>query len=207
MADNYLEKRYEEVYGAGAGKTVIRKASPSLETLMHRTRSARVYDNTYEVMQAQLEAVVRVNGLIASARNQQALRFKILTRRSGSEKMQGLYRLSGQVPDASVAPDAFIVICASEETRYVDIDLGISAQSMALKASELGLQSIILASFDASSVKAALGLTLEPLLVMAFGKGLEKFELVPSVAGDNLRYFEKDGVHCVPKLKLSEILL
>lgn len=207
MADNYLEKRYEEVFGSGSGKTVVRRVNPSLENLMFRTRSARVYDNNYEVMQAQLEAVVRVNGLVASARNQQMLRFKILTRRSGSEKMQGLYRLSGSVPDPAVAPEAFIIICAAGETRYVDIDLGISAQSMALKATELGLQSIIIASFDAPAVKEAFGLSLEPLLVMAFGKGLEKFGLVPAGAEDNLRYYEKDGVHCVPKLKLSEILL
>ena len=205
MADNYLEKRYEEVFSSGSKAPAHRRGGVSVESLMKRTRTCRKYDTTYEVMQAQLEAIVRVNRYVPSARNCQQLRFRLLTRRSGSEKMQGLYRLSSAIPPRETAPDAFIVVCAAQESRYVDIDLGISCQSMALKASEMGLSSVIVASFDKEAVKQALGLELEPLIIMAFGKGVEKIEIVD--AGEDLRYYEKDGVHCVPKLSLEDIII
>ena len=99
MADNYLEKRYEELFGGRGGAAPSRKAPEGVETLLHRTRSHRAYDKSYEVMELQLEALVRGASLVPSARNQQVLRFKLLTRRSGSEKMQGLYRLGGALPE------------------------------------------------------------------------------------------------------------
>ena len=44
---------------------------------------------------------------------------------------------------------AFIVVCSTaEESPAVDIDLGISLQSMALKAVEIGLNALILLAFD-----------------------------------------------------------
>ena len=42
MADGYLEKRYEEVFGKGAKKTVVKHTS--LESLMEKNRSYRGYD-------------------------------------------------------------------------------------------------------------------------------------------------------------------
>ena len=47
MADGYLEKRYEEVFGAGAKKTVVRHTS--IETLMEKNRSYRGYQKDYVV--------------------------------------------------------------------------------------------------------------------------------------------------------------
>lgn len=55
MADNYLEKKSEEL---SRGRTVIRKANPSLDTLLKRL-SAPAGDPAYAVKTAQLEAAVR----------------------------------------------------------------------------------------------------------------------------------------------------
>ena len=57
MADNYLEKKYEEYLH---GKSVIRRANPSLDSLLDRISSPQEHtDPDYAVKQAQLDAVVR----------------------------------------------------------------------------------------------------------------------------------------------------
>jgi len=211
MADNYLEKRYEEVFGKGAA--TVRKSTPGIETLFRRTRSYRAYDRSYEVKEIQLEAIVRANTLIASARNQQALRFKLLTKKSGSERMQGLYHLGRALPELHLPapgsePEAFIIICSTlPECKNIDIDLGISCQSMLLKATEMGLQGVIICNFDKIKVRETFGLPFEPLAILAIGKGTETIELVEIREGDNLNYYRRDGVHYVPKIRLDNLIV
>jgi len=213
MADNFLEKRYDEVFGQDSGKTVVRRSTPSLETLMHRNRSFRAYDQSYEVMEAQLMAMVRTNTLIASARNQQALRFKLLTKRSGSEKMQGLYKLGRALPELHLPapgtePEAFIIICTTlPECKNIDIDLGIACQSMLLKAAELGLNGVIICNFNKETVRNAFDLPYDPLAIIAVGKGTENIKLVEIAEGEDLNYYRKDGIHYVPKIRTEDLLL
>lgn len=213
MADNYLEKRYDEIFGREAGKSVVRKASPSLETLMHKNRSYRAYDQSYEVMEAQLEAMVRTNTLIPSARNQQALRFKLLTKRSGSEKMQGLYKLGRALPELHLPapgtePEAFIIICTTlPECKNIDIDLGISCQSMLLKAAELGLNGVIICNFNRDEVRSTFGLQYDPLAIIAVGKGAENIKLVEIGEGEDHNYYRRDGIHYVPKVRTEDLII
>jgi len=213
MADNYLEKRYDEIFGREAGKSVVRRTSPSLETLMHRNRSYRTYDQSYEVMEAQLEAMVRTNTLIPSARNQQALRFKLLTKRSGSEKMQGLYKLGRALPELHLPapgtePEAFIIICTTlPECKNIDIDLGISCQSMLLKAAELGLNGVIICNFNRDEVRSTFGLQYDPLAIIAVGKGAENIKLVEIGEGEDHNYYRRDGIHYVPKVRTEDLII
>ena len=67
MADNYLEKRYEQLQSAPR-KAVHR---PSLDTLLLKNRSYRAYDSQYKVHQIQLDAMIAVNARIASGMNAQ----------------------------------------------------------------------------------------------------------------------------------------
>lgn len=57
MADNYLEKKYDEYIH---GKSVIRRANPSLDTLLGKVAGPQERtDEDYAVKQAQLDAVMR----------------------------------------------------------------------------------------------------------------------------------------------------
>ncbi|MDO5321258.1 MAG: nitroreductase family protein [Bacteroidia bacterium] len=212
MADNYLEKRYDEVFGKGS-KAVVRKTNPSLETLLLRNRSHRAYDQSYEVMRLQLEAIVRANTLTASARNQQVLRFKLLTKQDGADLLKGKYALGGALPELHLPapgtePEAFIVICSTvPENRYVDIDLGISCEAMSLKAVELGLNAIVICNFNKEAVQAALDLPYTPLAVLAVGKGMDKIKIVEIGEAEDHNYYRQDGIHCVPKVRLDELIL
>ena len=62
MADNYLEKRSEEL---SRGKTVIRRSNPSLDSLL-KSLETKVSDHSYVVKQAQLDALVRSASLLGA---------------------------------------------------------------------------------------------------------------------------------------------
>lgn len=57
MADNYLEKKYEEYLH---GKSVVRRSEPSIDTLLDRVAgSSAPEEPEYSVKQAQLDALER----------------------------------------------------------------------------------------------------------------------------------------------------
>lgn len=57
MADNYLEKRYEEVFGRQSGK-LAGSGRPSLDALISRCVQAADFDSSYKVHRIQLDALV-----------------------------------------------------------------------------------------------------------------------------------------------------
>ena len=146
MADNYLEKKMEDY--RSRSQAVVRNKIPTLNQLFMRNRSHRGYDMHRTVTNEELRRIVNVNTRISSARNQQCLRFRLVTA-SESHKILPYIRLGGALPELHLPlegtePQTFIVICSTiPEDRWVDIDLGISAQSMSLKATEMGLMMIV----------------------------------------------------------------
>lgn len=209
MADNYLEKKYEELREK---RPVIKRNHLSLDTLLHRNRSYRGYDPTRTVTREELMKMVDATTLVPSGKNQQALRYRLVTAEE-SGKVLPLIRLGAALPELHLPfpgtePRAFLVICSTvPENPVLDIDLGIAAQSLLLKAVEMGLNGIIIRAFDPRMMQEALGLELVPLLVIAIGKGAENIFLKPVEAGESLNYYRKDGVHFVPKLKAEDLII
>jgi len=72
---------------------------------------------------------------------------------------------------------------------------------------DLGLRGLIIRNFDHAALQAGLGLPLEPICVVAVGKSAEKIELVEIKAGESIKYYRKDGVHYVPKLRVEDIII
>jgi len=224
MADNYLEKRYEEVFGSGA-KAASKKhnaGKPSLDSLFIKNRSVRGYDPSRKVSLEELREIIAVNSKIASSKNWQVLRFKAVT--SGPEadvvnaniKMGALFRKrhasdpenNPDLPLKGTEPQAFVVVFSKEpENSSVLIDLGISLQSMSLKAVELGLNCLMIRAINKAALKEAFSTELEPVAVLAVGKSAEKIFMLPIHDGENQEYFRKEGIHYVPKLQLEDILI
>lgn len=212
MADNYLERR-EDALRSG-GRTVLRRNTPSLDTLLRKNRSHRAFDTSYTVAKRQLEAIVSVNDKLPSGRNAQTLRFRLLDAPGGGEDFCRFLHLGGYLPELHLPvpgtePKAFIVVCSTEsESPIVNIDLGISLQSMALKAVEIGLNALIVKAFNRQEIKEALGLPLDPLAVLAIGKGTERIVLDEVHTGSDLRYYrDADGTHHVPKIAVPDLLI
>lgn len=211
MADNYLGKKMED-YFAARSSAPTKKHQPTLMKLLTRNRSHRAYDPKFEVREDQLLKIIAVNTKIPSARNQQALRFRPVLK-AEAEKVLPHIRLGGALPElhlpqAGEEPNSFIIICSTiEENRYVDIDLGIAAQSMLLQAAEIGLNGICIGAFDREAIRHNFNLEYEPILILAIGRGLDKIQLIEISPEQDHNYYREAGTHYVPKLKMEHIII
>ena len=207
MADNYLERRQQEL--ASSQKKVVVRNHLSLDTLLHRNRSYRGYDPSRRVTEEELRELVGVVSLTASGMNRQVLRFRPVLE---PELILPHITLGAALPDEHLPkpgtePSAFLVVCSTvPEDKVMDIDLGFAAQSILLKATQMGLGGIFILNFRKKAVKEALSLPLEPVAIIAIGKPAESVFLLPS-DGENLKYYRKEGVHYVPKLTINHLII
>lgn len=210
MADNYLEKRMEQ--HREAVKTPVAKPKHTLYSLIEKNRSTRLYDTSFAVREDQLRRIVSVNSRVASARNRQTLRFRLVMG-DEAKSMLPLIKMGSafkdvQLPQVGYEPNAFIVVCSTIEPRTSTyIDLGISVQSMLLQAVEIGLNGVCIMSFDKQQVTELLALPFEPLVVLAIGRSAERVKIVDIKDGDNCDYYREDGVHCVPKIVPDDLII
>lgn len=214
MADNYLEKKFEEFHsGKGQGtRHKVVQSNMSLNSLLLKNRSYRGYDPGRIVTEEELRQIVEVCTKVPSGKNQQVLRFKLVTGED-APRLQRLTKWGAALPELNLPyegtePPAFIIICSTEaENKWVDIDLGIAAQSMLLKAVEMGLNGICIGAFNKGEVIKEFELKYEPVLLLAIGKGAEHIQLTHIKEGEKQAYYRKDGVHFVPKLGLEDLIL
>ena len=256
MADNYLGKKMEDLQNR---KKVVRTKGnvKSLDTLLLKNRSCRTWDPSVKVTEEDLRKIVAVNTMIPCAKNQQVLRFKLLTGKAAADFCPFI-KLGALLPDMKFPPEgcepsAFIIVCSTiPENKWVDIDLGISAQSMLLKATEMGLSGICIGAFNKEEAKRlvmqefnaksnsnsnadgdriaegkvlgkddriaegkVLGkggmaeeqLFLEPLLVLALGKGAEKYQILHIAENESHDYFRENGIHYIPKVRAEDLII
>ena len=114
------------------------------------------------------------------------------------------------LPLPGTEPEAFILVAGTvREDQNLFIDLGISLQSMLLKAVSMGLGGLIIRSFDKEAISRGLGIPpeLDLLCILAIGRSCEKADTVPVPAGSSLAYYrDGNGVHHVPKLRAEDLL-
>ena len=211
MADNYLDKKMEEYRARPMQKKSLRSGA-TLSRLLLKNRSVRGYDPSFEVRADQMRSILEVATRVPSAMNRQGLRFRAVLADEAEKVLRG-FHLGGGLPELGLPtpgtePRAFIIVCAAvEPDNYLYIDLGITAQSMLLRATELGLNGIMIGSFDKERLQRAFGLPSRPLLLIALGKGAEQIELVDIAANESHAYYRREGVHYVPKVRLDDLLL
>lgn len=208
MADNYLEKRQQEL---AERRPKVVHPHPSLDSLLKRNRSYRGYDASRVVTSEDLLRLLEVVPWVGSGMNAQPLRFRLVCG-ADAAAVHPLVRLGAALPQEHLPhpgeePSAYIVVCSASSGRVVDIDLGIAAQSILLKAVEMGLGGIFILNFKPEALKEALDLPLSPLAVLGIGKPAEQVFLIPVAAGDSLDYYRRDGAHFVPKLQLKDLII
>ena len=209
MADNYLEKREQELREA---RPKVVRNHLSLDSLLKRNRSYRGYDRSREVSREDLLSLLQVSSWVGSGMNAQPLRYKLVTG-ADTALVHPLVHLGAALPDEALPhqgeePSAYIVIASvAPENKVVDIDMGIAAQSILLKAVEMGLGGIFILNFDAPALQQALEMPLKPLAVLGIGKPSEKIFLLPTHNPSALTYYRKEGIHYVPKLYPEDLVL
>ena len=209
MADNYLGRKMEEYEAQKCASVRTRRVS--LVSLLTKNRSTRGFDSSFKVRKDQLVSLVEAARLAPSAMNQQALRYRLVTDEEAPLVLPHL-RLGTALPDMKLPlegtePNAFVVICATKEGRFVDVDLGIAAQSILLRAVEMGLNGVCIAAFDPEAVQKALQLPLVPQLLIAIGRSAERIEVVDIAEGESQTYYRRNGVHFVPKLRAEDLII
>lgn len=211
MADNYLGKKMEDL---ASRKKVVKRvsATKSLDTLLLKNRSCRTWVPSYVVTEEQLKKIVEVNTKIPCAKNQQVLRFKLLTGKQAAEFCPFI-KLGALLPDMKFPPEgcepsAFIIVCSTvPENKWVDMDLGISAQSMLLKATEMGLSGICIGAFNKEKARSLVPDGLDPVLAIALGKGAEKYQILHIAEDESHNYFRENGIHYIPKVRIEDLII
>lgn len=190
-----------------------------LKDLVVKNRSCRGYNECRKVTKEELMDMVDHARLTASTVNAQPLQYYLAWEKEEVDKIlsltkwaQGLPELN--LPHPGMCPTAFIVVlqdCSIDENlaRY-QRDCGIVAQTILLRAVEMGLGGCMIANFSANSVKEALNLPerLSPLLVIAVGEPKEKIVIREISPGESTAYYrDEDDVHYVPKRRLEDIIV
>ena len=211
MADNFLEKRMEQ-YRSRSSSQQGTKMKEGLAVLLVKNRSTRSFDASYRVRMDQLRRIVAVNTKLASARNRQPLRFRLVTADEACKVLPFIRMGAGlkelNLPLEGTEPNAFIIVCSTIEPRNSTfVDLGISAQSMLLQAVEIGLNGLCIMDFDRQQLVDALQLPYTPLLAIAVGKSAENIQLVDINEGCDHSYYRENGVHYVPKVVIEDLII
>ena len=191
-----------------------------LRDLVLKNRSYRGYDESYRFSREELLDFVDLARQTAASANIQPLKYHIAYEKEKVDQIQPLTRWAGSLPQLNLPypgtrPTAFITIrqdmnIGSNPTSFLP-DVGISAQTILLAATEKGLGGCMIGSFEKAELKTLLNLPehIEPKLVIALGKPAEEIILTEPKQDGSVKYYRsEDGkTHFVPKRKLEDIIL
>lgn len=184
MADNYLERKMQEHLSQGAKKII---KNPSLDSLIVKNRSYRKFSGP--VPSEALSRIISVVSKLSSAKNRQVLRYVIV---EGED--------AARIEASRGFGKSFIVVCSAlaQMDDYAWVDVGIAAQSILLKACEVGYNGIMCMNFDKGLVGEVCGCgaggadasadgsadgrsgceSLKPVLLIALGVKDQKVQLI-----------------------------
>jgi len=190
-----------------------------VKDLIIANRSCRGYDRSREVTREELIEMVDCARLGAAAVNLQVLKYYITNDEEEVDKLNKLVKYGAMLPELKLPfkgtePPAYILICqdydiSDKEDKFL-IDIGIAAQNIGLAATEMGLAVCMAGNYSPVKVQETLGLApnLKVKLVMAVGKSAETIKIVDLPEDGKTAYYrDEDGVHCVPKRSLDEVLI
>lgn len=186
-----------------------------LKDLILKNRSCRRFAQKISVERRQLEALVDLARLSASAANLQPLRYYLSNSESDNHKIFSCLTWAGYLkdwpgPQEGERPAAYIVMLADRRvSKKIDCDHGIAGQSITLGACEMGLAACMLTAVDRTRLREALKIdsNYDILMVIALGKCAEEIK-IDEVQGDDIRYWrDEEHVHHVPKRALKDLLI
>ncbi len=188
-----------------------------IKELLYNTRTCRTFDECRYITEEELRDMVDCARVTPSSANIQPLSYRLVYDKAEVDALMPYTKWAGALPELELPPKghcpaAFIVICQDTE-KFGDAskfkcDVGIAALAIYLRAAELGIAGCMIGSFDKAGASELLSLpsTVEPLLVIALGKEDETRRIVP-VHDGRTKYYRENGVHCVPKRELDDVII
>lgn len=190
-----------------------------LKDLVLQNRSYRGFDESRKITMEELLDMIDHARLTPSSRNAQPLCYYAANETDEVAKIQAQTKWAGALPELHLPfegtkPTAFIVVCInktiSDQIQAFQKDVGIAAQTILLRAAEMGLGGCMIGSFAAGKLSEELELPEDilPQLVIALGKPMETVKIVEVEEGDSVKYYRDEAnVHYVPKRKLEDIVI
>ncbi|MCI8388874.1 MAG: nitroreductase [Clostridiales bacterium] len=189
-----------------------------LKDLMLENRTCRTFDESRKICREELTYMIECARLAPSMMNAQPLRYRLVYTPDELAAIQPLTKWGAALPELQLPPEghhptAFIVVC-QDISKYASldkfrVDVGLVSLAISLCAAEMGFASCIIESFDHEKLPKALGIdeNLKPQVVIGIGKPDEVRKVV-DVKDDSVKYYrDADGVHCVPKRSLEDLLV
>lgn len=185
-----------------------------IKELLIRNRSYRRFDESIRISREQLSRWVDLTRFVASARNQQALKYHMVIEPRECDQLFPMLAWAGYLSDwpgpiEGERPVAYVVVLNDGSlTHNLFCDDGLAIQSLLLGAVEEGFGGCIIGSLRKEGIRQLFHYpeTLDILYVIALGKPIEQVSMVPMKEG-NIRYWrDEKQVHYVPKRSLEEIL-
>ncbi|MBO7304716.1 MAG: nitroreductase family protein [Clostridia bacterium] len=186
-----------------------------LHELIVKNRSYRRFDGAVKITDTELYDMVDAARCSASAANRQRVRFVLVNTKGECDKIFPTLKLAAYLtdwagPGENERPTAYIALMCKEEKldTPLAIDIGIAAQSILLRATEMGFGGCMIWSFDKDTVTSLLNKDgYIPTLIIALGKPTERAYLT-DVKDGNIKYFrDENDDHAVPKLSLDELII
>ena len=185
-----------------------------IRDLIMRNRSFRRFDSNIKIDEEQIKSWIDLARMSASGRNNQPLKYRIVTNPKLCAKIFPFLGWAGYLenwkgPDENERPVAYLAVVKDHsisENHYCDD--GIALQSILLGAVEDGFGGCIIGSVNKRKVAKLLQLedTNEILWLLALGKPAE--QVVLETAEGDIKYWrDEQNVHHVPKRPLDEIIL
>lgn len=188
----------------------------TVRDLVYKNRSYRRFRQGTRISLETLRSLVDLGRMSACSTNQQPLKY-ILSADPGKNAaifphLRWAKKLTNwNGPADGERPAAYIVILGDKTISETwGQDHGIAAQSMMLGAAEQGLGGCMIANIDRPGLRAALHVPerYEILLVLALGEPAERVAVDELGPGADPGYWrDQEGVHHVPKRRLSEVIL
>lgn len=185
-----------------------------LKELILRNRSYRKFHAEIPVLEAELEYLVDLARQTPSSKNRQPLKYILVTQKPESdfvfEQLSWAKHLTDwSGPTTDERPPAYLIMLL--DTRLnpeAGIDAGISAQTILLGAAEKKLGGCIIRTVNRQAISQHFNLPehLEILLVIALGKPKQEIKLVEVKNGKTEYFTDEEGIHCVPKRGLQEVI-
>lgn len=184
--------------------------------LAEQARTCRRFAEDAPLSMADLEWLIDCARLTPCARNQQVLRYSLITQGSVCDALFSRTSWAAALkdwggPHPGERPTAFIVISQPEDAGHLTwIDLGIAAQTIQLAATSRNWGCCILASFDADTCRTLCHIPapLAPRLVLGLGKAAEVRVIAPVPESGKLTYWrDADSIHHVPKLSREQLVI
>lgn len=189
-----------------------------LPSLVTRNRTYRRFYEDAPIAIATLRELVDLARLSASAANRQPLRYILSTDRETNAEIFPTLAWAGYLkdwpgPEEGERPAAYIVVLADTALSlpaYVGVDHGLAVQNILLGAVERGLGGCIIGSVKRDQLRQALAIPerYEILVVLALGKPKETVVVEEIGPDGDIKYWrDAEGVHHVPKRRLTDLII